>query len=94
LFFTPVSTRKTIAYLDSTFTGTWNGSLISPTYGGTGVNNGSFTITVGGSVTTSQAFTITGTGGITINATGGASVTLPSSGTILSDGSTIDGGTF
>ena len=93
LFFTPVSTRKTVAYLDSVLTGTWNGSLIGAAYGGTGVNN-SFTITVGGAVNTSQAFTITGTGGITINATGGSSVTLPSSGTVLSDASTIDGGSF
>jgi plastocyanin len=29
-------------------TGTWNGSLISPTYGGTGVNNGNRTLTITG----------------------------------------------
>src|SRR5208337_3913731 len=32
--------------------GTWNGTVITGTYGGTGVNNGSNTITVGGNLTT------------------------------------------
>jgi hypothetical protein len=39
-------TRKTVAYLDSTMTGIWNGTAISPTYGGTGVNNASRTLTI------------------------------------------------
>jgi hypothetical protein len=48
-------------------TGTWNGSIIQPTYGGTGVNNGSNTLTVNGSYTLNQrvdsgaAPTLTGT---------------------------------
>jgi hypothetical protein len=37
-------------------TGTWNATLISPTYGGTGVNNGSYTLTLtGGSYTLNQS---------------------------------------
>ncbi len=40
-------------------TGVWNGTLIGPTYGGTGVNNGSKTITLGGSLTTTGAATPT-----------------------------------
>ena len=55
---------------------TWNGSLITGTYGGTGVNNGSNTITLGGSLTTSGAFTTTFT------ATANTSVTLPTTGTL------------
>ena len=34
--------------------GTWNGSVIGATYGGTGVNNGSYTLTLGASVNINQ----------------------------------------
>jgi len=40
-------------------TGTWNGTLISPTYGGTGVNNGSNTLTLAGNLATTGAFNTT-----------------------------------
>lgn len=70
------SGTKTLAYLDSTFTGTWNGTIISPTYGGTGVNNGSSTITIGGNVTFSGAYTTSFTVGAT------TALTLPASGTV------------
>lgn len=62
--------------------------ILSSTYGGTGVNNGGSTITVGGNLAFSGAFATT------ITVTAATSVTLPASGIILSDGSTIDGGTF
>jgi hypothetical protein len=55
-------------------TGTWQGTVIAPTYGGTGVNNGSSTLTLAGNVTHAGAFTQTFT------ATANTSVTLPSSG--------------
>jgi len=58
-------------------TGAWQGSVVTGTYGGTGVNNGSSLITIGGSVTFSGAFTTTFT------ITGNTSLTLPSSGTLL-----------
>jgi hypothetical protein len=54
--------------------GTWNGSLINPTYGGTGVNNGTKTITLGGNLTTSGAFATT------LTTTGTTNITLPTSG--------------
>lgn len=38
--------------------GTWNGSIINPIYGGTGINNGARTITLGGSLTTTAAWTL------------------------------------
>ncbi len=38
--------------------GTWNGGLITGTYGGTGVNNGSNTITVGGNMSTAGALSL------------------------------------
>ena len=50
---------------------------LGPTYGGTGVNNGSSTITIGGNVTFSGAHTFTGT------VTGTTTVTFPTSGTLL-----------
>lgn len=39
--------------------GTWQATIINPTYGGTGVNNGAKTITLGGSLTTTGAATPT-----------------------------------
>ena len=57
-------------------TGTWQGTLISPTYGGTGVNNGSSTITIGGN------FTHTGAHTLGLTTTANTSVTLPTTGTL------------
>ena len=51
-------------------------AVLTPAQGGTGVNNGSNTITIAGNVTHSGAFTQTFT------ATGNTSVTLPTSGTL------------
>ena len=56
--------------------GEWNGTIISPTYGGTGVNNGTKTITLGGNFTHSGAHTL----GVTTTAN--TSVTLPTTGTL------------
>jgi hypothetical protein len=53
----------------------WTGTL-SGTRGGTGVNNGASTITIGGSFAMSGAFTFTGT------LTGNTAVTFPTSGTL------------
>ncbi len=50
--------------------------ILPGTNGGTGVNNGSSTITLGGNLTTSGAF------GTTITATATTAVTLPTSGTL------------
>ena len=69
--------QTSITTLGTIGTGTWNGSVIGTTYGGTGVNNGSSTITLGGSLTFSGAFTTAFT------VTGNTSVTLPTSGTLV-----------
>jgi hypothetical protein len=58
-------------------TGVWNAGIINGIYGGTGVNNGSSTITLGGSLTTSGAFALT------LTVTAGTNVTLPTSGTLV-----------
>ena len=68
--------QATITTLGTIGTGTWNGSLIGSTYGGTGVNNGSSTLTLAGNVSHAGSFTQTFT------ATANTSVTLPTTGTL------------
>jgi hypothetical protein len=50
--------------------------ILSPTYGGTGINNGNKTITLGGNLVTSGNYSTT------INTTGTTNITLPTSGTM------------
>ena len=71
-------------------TGNWNASLISPQFGGTGVNNAAKTITLGGNLITSGTFNTT------LTATNTTTVTLPTSGTLatLSNAETLTNKTF
>ena len=69
-------TGSSLTSLGTIATGVWNGTLIGSTYGGTGVNNGSNTITLGGNLVTSGSFATT------LTATGTTSVTLPTTGTL------------
>jgi hypothetical protein len=93
--------QTSITTLGTIGTGTWQGSVVGATYGGTGVNNGANTLTLAGSVTHSGAFTQTFT------ATAATSVTLPTTGTLatlagsetftnktISTGSTWNGNTI
>jgi len=82
---TAVTTLSSLASIGTVTSGTWNASLIAGTYGGTGVNNGSFTITLGGNLTTSGAFNTT------LTATAATSVTLPTSGTVMSSVTALPG---
>ena len=68
--------QTSITTLGTIGTGTWQGTIVGPTYGGTGVNNGSKTITLGGNLTTSGAFATT------LTSTGATNVTLPTTGTL------------
>ena len=86
--------QSTITTLGTIGTGTWQGNIIGATYGGTGVNNGSNTITLGGNILTAGALTLSGAFSTTLTVTAATSLTLPTSGTVLSDASTIDGGSF
>lgn len=86
--------QTSITTLGTIGTGTWQGSVIGGTYGGTGVNNGSNTITVGGNLSTAAALAFTGAFAATIAISAATSITLPTSGVVLSDASTLDGGTF
>lgn len=87
---TSITTLGTIA------TGVWQGTIVNPTYGGTGVNNGSYTITLGGNVSTAGAVTHAGAYTQTFTATGNTSVTLPTSGTLatLTNSETISNKTI
>ena len=68
--------NSSLQQLGTINTGVWQGTTIDPTYGGTGVNNGSKTITLGGN------FTHTGAHTLGLTTTGNTSVTLPTSGTL------------
>ena len=92
--------QASITTLGTIGTGVWQGTIVGPTYGGTGVNNGSKTITLGGNFTHSGAHTL----GLTT--TGNTSVTLPTTGTLATlagsetltnktiQGATITGGSI
>lgn len=68
--------QSTITTVGAIGSGTWQGTVVSPTYGGTGVNNGTKTITLGGNFTHSGAHTLT------LTTTGNTNVTLPTTGTL------------
>lgn len=68
--------QASITTLGTIGTGVWQGTVVGSTYGGTGVNNGSSTLTMGGSHVLSGAFASTFT------FTGITGVTFPTSGTL------------
>ena len=68
--------QTSLTTLGTIGTGTWQGSVIGATYGGTGVNNGSNTITLGGSVSTAGALTLSGSFPVVFNLTGSTNVTF------------------
>jgi len=78
----PTSTDTLIgrATTDTLTNKTWNSAVIAGLYGGTGVSNSGKTITLGGNLTTSFA--------TTLNSSAATSVTLPLSGTLITDSST------
>ncbi len=80
---TAVTSLPSLAGVGTIATGVWNGTLIGSTYGGTGINNGSFTITLGGNLVTSGAFNTTLTVTNTTNATlpAGTTTLVPTTGT-------------
>jgi len=73
-------TSSSLTTVGTIGTGVWQGTVISPTYGGTGVNNGTKTLTLGGN------FTHTGSHTLGLTTTGNTSVTLPTSGTLATTG--------
>lgn len=78
---TNLSVTGNVSFSTAT-SGTWNGSVITGTYGGTGVNNGARTITIGGNVSTANTFTTAGNFALTLTSTAATNVTLPTTGTL------------
>jgi len=76
-----VSSLTSLSAVGTIYTGTWAASVITGAYGGTGVNNGSRTLTLGGNLTTAGAYAAT------LQLTDTTYVTLPPSGTLLSTAS-------
>jgi hypothetical protein len=81
------SAITTVSSTTGITTGAWKATVISPTYGGTGVAQASAasTITLGGALTMSGAYTFTGT------LTGTTAVTFPTSGTLATTNGTFTG---
>jgi hypothetical protein len=72
----PILAQDAITNLGTIGTGIWQGSVIQPTWGGTGVNNGSNTLTLAGSLSTIGAYTTA------LTMTGPTTLTLPTTGTL------------
>ena len=75
------------------------GGILVPANGGTGVNNGSSTITLGGNILTAGDFTTVGAFSLSLTATASTALTLPTTGTLATlagaetlTNKTIDGG--
>ncbi len=77
--------QSSITTVGTIGSGTWQGTVLGSTYGGTGINNGASTITLGGSLTTSGAFASTFT------MTNTTSVTFPTSGTLATTSQLTNG---
>jgi hypothetical protein len=72
----PTAVQDNITQTGTVVAGNWEGSIVAPAFGGTGINNGSSTITVGGTTALLGAHTFAGT------LTGNTAVTFPVSGTL------------
>jgi len=58
------------------------GGILNPASGGTGVNNGSYTTTLGGNISTADAFSTVGAFALTLEAVGATNIKLPTTGTL------------
>jgi hypothetical protein len=89
-----LSANSTATLTNKTFSGStnvWQGGVIGAAYGGTGVNNGSNTATLGGNLSTGGAVTFSGAYSFTGTLTAATSVTFPTSGTLLANPITTAG---
>ena len=78
----PLAGSTSLVTLGTISSGTWNATIIGGTYGGTGVNNGAKTITIGGNISTANSFTTTGNFALSLATTAATSITLPTTGTL------------
>jgi trimeric autotransporter adhesin len=84
----PIIGSSSLTTVGSITTGTWNGSIISGQYGGTGVDNTGKTITLGGNISTGNDFTTSGNFATTLTTTATTNLTLPTTGTLATLGGT------
>jgi len=68
--------QSSINTLGTISSGYWHAGIVAGTYGGTGINNGASTITVGGNLSTIGAYTTA------LTCTANTTLTLPTSGTL------------
>lgn len=73
----PATGSGSVTTLGTVTSGVWNATPVTGTYGGTGVNNGANTLTLGGNLVTS------GASSVTLTSTGTTNVTLPTTGTLI-----------
>jgi hypothetical protein len=89
-----LSAASTATVTNKTFSGAsnaWQGGVIGAAYGGTGVNNGSSTATLGGNLSTAGAVTFSGAFSFTGTLTAATAVTFPTSGTLMANPMTTAG---
>lgn len=82
--------QNSITTLGTITSGTWNSSTIPSQYGGTGVNNGSNTITTAGNLNFAGAFSTIGSFPTAFTMTGNTNVTYPTSGTLATLSNTLN----
>ncbi len=78
----PSAVQGNITSLGTISSGIWNGTVITGTYGGSGVNNGANTATYAGNLNFASSFTTSGAFAVTQTYTGITNVTFPTSGTL------------
>lgn len=79
---TTLTSLINLSTIGTVTTGTWNGTLITGQYGGTGVANTGKTITLGGNLDFAGPFSTIGTNAINLTTTGPTALSLPTTGTL------------
>jgi hypothetical protein len=86
--------QSSITTLGTITSGTWNATIISPTHGGTGVNNGVRTISLGGNLATANSLTTSGNFPLVLTVTNNTNITFPTAGTLTTTTGTGATGTW
>ena len=85
----PQDVQDNITRLGTISSGVWNGTVITGTYGGTGVNNGPRTATYAGNLDFENSFQTIGNFSVIQRYSGATDVTFPTTGTLATTGGTI-----
>ena len=83
-YFSPLGGNISLTTIGTIGIGTWNATIISGQYGGTGVANTGKTLTLGGNLSTASAIAFSCTGSVAfVGPTAAVTITLPSSSAVL-----------